>query len=92
MVQTDSDRVELEGVRLMGDTLFGLVRGAGAGSARPAAIALSRVSRAAVRETDLYRTAAVIALGLVVVAGLGFILAFRQGLSLWYDEIAEIDD
>jgi hypothetical protein len=91
VVRTDSVRVELDAARIVGDTLVGAAS-AHADSTRPVALALSRVSRLAVRKTDPFKTAAMIAVAVVLIAGLVFGLAFRQGLSLWYEEIAEIDD
>jgi hypothetical protein len=94
VIQKDSARLELEGARVVGDTIVGVLTesNADAGSARPVAIPLARVSRAAVREPDLVKTAAISAAVLVLVLGLVFGLAFRQALVLWYDEIADIED
>jgi hypothetical protein len=94
VVQKDSARIELEGARLVSDTIMGVLRGSEPGvvSSPSVAIPLARVSRAAVREPDLVRTAAVVAGGLVLALGLVFGLAFRQALLLWYDEIADIED
>jgi hypothetical protein len=93
VVQTDSTRVELDSARVVGDTLVGVASGmsADADPARPVAVALSQVSQVTVRETDLLKTAAMIAVVLVLVAGLVFAVAFRQALWLWYEDIAEID-
>ena len=92
VIQTDSIRVELEAARVVEDTLVGVVSGLNTGAVGSIAIPLSRVSRASAQRTDVLKTAAMVAVGLVLVAGVVFALAFRQGLSLWYDEIAEIED
>jgi hypothetical protein len=80
--------------RLEGDSLVGLATGAGVrtSDARPVAIALSQISRVAVRQPDPLRTLVVIGASVVVISGLLFGLAFGQGLSMWYDELAETED
>jgi hypothetical protein len=94
VVRTDSSRVELRSARLAGDTLVGLAAGPGArtSDARPVAIALSQISRVAIRQPDPIRTLVVIGASLSVIGGLLFGLAFGQGLSMWYDELAETED
>jgi hypothetical protein len=94
VIQKDSTRVELEGARVVSDTIVGVLSGSDADvvSTRSVAIPLSRVSRAAVREPDLVRTAVLFAVVLAVIIGLVFGLAFREALLLWYDEIADVED
>jgi hypothetical protein len=45
-----------------------------------------------IRQPDPIRTAVVIAATLVGLGGLLFAVAFGQGLSMWYDELAETED
>lgn len=56
------------------------------------AIALSQISRVAIRQPGRIRTLVVIGASLIVIGGLLFGLAFGQGLSMWYDELAETED
>jgi hypothetical protein len=93
VVQNDSVRVELEAARVVGDTLVGVLSESDnrEDAARSIAIPLSRVSRAAVRGPDLLKTATIVAAALVLIAGVVFGLAFRQALSLWYEELADIE-
>jgi hypothetical protein len=93
VVRTDSTRVELDSARLVGDSLVGVATGpsAEADPSRTMGVALSEVSRAAVRETDLLKTVGLVALVLVLLALLVFAVAFRQALLLWYEELADIE-
>jgi hypothetical protein len=54
-------------------------------------VALSEVSRAAVRETDPLKTAGLVVLVLVLMTLLVFAVAFRQALLLWYEDLADIE-
>jgi len=94
VVRTDSSRVELRSARLVGDSLVGLAAGAGVrtSDARPVAIALSQISRVAIRQPDTLQDPGCDRASLVVIGGLLFGLAFGQGLSMWYDELAETED
>ena len=78
---------------MVGDTLVGMLSESDDQevAARSVAIPLSRVSRAAAREPDLLKTVTIVAAALVLIAGVVFGLAFRQALSLWYEELADIE-
>jgi hypothetical protein len=93
VVRTDSTRVELDSARLVGDSLVGFAGGttADANPPRTVGVALTEVSRAAVRETDLLRTAGLVVLLLGLLALLVFAVAFRQALLLWYEDLADIE-
>jgi hypothetical protein len=94
VVRTDSSCVELRSAIVVGDSLVGLASGLEAStSASPhVAIPLSQVSRVAIRQPDRFRTLVLIAAVLLGIVALLFALAFGQGLSMWYDELAETED
>jgi hypothetical protein len=90
--RTDSSQIELRSPRLVGDSLVGLRVEPGTSDSRPLAIPLSQVSQVAIRQPDPIRTAVVIGATLLALGGLLFAVAFGQGLSMWYDELAETED
>jgi hypothetical protein len=92
VLRTDSTRIELHSPRLVGDSLVGLRVEPSSSDSGRLAIPLSQVSQVTIRQPDPIRTAVVIAATLVALGGLLFAVAFGQGLSMWYDELAETED
>jgi len=92
VLRTDSTRIELYSPRLVGDSLVGLRVEPSSSDSGRLAIPLSQVSQVTIRQPDPIRTAVVIAATLVALGGLLFAVAFGQGLSMWYDELAETED
>lgn len=92
VLRTDSSRIELRSPRVVGDSLVGLRVQPGTSDSGGLAIPLSQVSQVAVRQPDPIRTAVVIAVTLLGLGGLLFAVAFGQGLSMWYHELADTED
>jgi hypothetical protein len=92
VLRTDSTRIELRSPRVVGESLVGFRVEPSSSDSGPLAIPLSQVSQVTIRQPDPIRTAVVIAATLVGLGGLLFAVAFGQGLSMWYDELAETED
>jgi hypothetical protein len=92
VLRTDSTRIEVRSPRVVGDSLVGLRVEPSSSDSGRLAIPLSQVSQVTIRQPDPIRTAVVIAVTLVGLGGLLFAVAFGQGLSMWYDELAETED